>query len=69
MFIAVTEFVGLNVNSIPLYAIPMKCVSMSNQECKLFYPLSILVNINVVVVVIILIISTLNYVLLMLSKT
>ena len=69
MFIAVTEFIGLNVNSIPLYAIPMKCVSMSNQECKLFYPFSILENINVVVVVIILIISTLNYVLLMLSKT
>ena len=52
MFVAVTGFIGLNV-----YAIPLKCVSMSHQECKLrpvimdikhneplFYPFNVLVN-------------------------
>ena len=76
MFIRVIGFVGSNKNIIPL-----KCVSMNNQECKirpaimdinsngpLFYHYSVLVN-NAVAVVMILIIHMLNYVFLMLLKT
>ena len=57
MFITVTGFVGLNADVTPLNEIPLKCVLMSNQECKvrtaimninsnepLFYPYSIAVN-------------------------
>ena len=52
IFAVAIGFVGLNIN-----AIPLKCVSMNNQQCKvrpaikhinnngpLFYPYSILVN-------------------------
>ena len=54
MFAVVAGFIRLNIN--PLNSIPLKCVSMNNQECKvrpevininsnepLFYPYSILV--------------------------
>ena len=57
MFALAIGFIGLNANAVPLNAIPMKCVSMSNQECKirpatmninsnetLFYLYSIVVN-------------------------
>ena len=57
MFALAIGFIGLNANAVPLNAIPMKCVSMSNQECKirpakmninsnetLFYLYGILVN-------------------------
>ena len=55
MFVAAIGFIELNVNA--LNVIPLKCVSISNRECKtrlsvininsnepLFYPCSILVN-------------------------
>ena len=57
MFIVVNGFIGLNANVNPLNEIPLECVSVSNQECKvrpaimnininepLFYLYSILVN-------------------------
>ena len=57
MFILVTGFIGLNVNANPFNAIPLKCVSLNNQRCKvrppimninsnepLFYPCSVLLN-------------------------
>ena len=79
MFVATVGFIGLNANVIPLNAIPLKCVSKSNQECKvrpvimninsnepLFYILAALLSINVVVAVMILIIHMINYVFLML---
>ena len=55
MFVAAIGFIELNVNA--LNAVPLKCASISNRECKtrlsvininsnepLFYPCSILVN-------------------------
>ena len=34
MFVVVIGFIGLNANVNPLNTIPLKCVSMNNQECK-----------------------------------
>ena len=57
MFVLVIGFYGFNADLNPLNAIPLKCVSINDQECKvkssimnvnsnesLFYPYRILVN-------------------------
>ena len=74
MFIVVTEFIRFSITN------PLKCVWISNQECKVrpvilninsdelsFNPYTILVN--AVPVVITLIVHMLNYAFLMLLKT
>ena len=75
MFSEATVFIESNLNVYPFNAIPLKCDSMSNQECKvrpakmnidrnepLPYPC------NILVVVIILMVHMLNYEFLMLLK-
>ena len=58
IFVSAMMFFGCNaLNAIPLNAVPLKCVSMNNQECRIrpeiininsnepiFYPYSIIVN-------------------------
>ena len=70
MFVLAIAFDRLN-------AIPLKCVSLKNQECKvrlaviktsLYLTLTVLLSINVVVVVIKLMIHMLNYLSLILLK-